>query len=207
MRGDVSVPPGRKPLVLYEDDVNYYRYFQGRGLGSSLVLTAAGPRAVVDGALSEDDVVPLVEDFVAEHPDFSADGARGVLAVTGYEGFCGDRSPSHATAKALASWLTGHGWTLASHTYGHIDLGRDSLRAVRRDLARWQALSAVLGPVDVLVYPFGSRPSVAGRRLLRDAGFTTQVDIDVRPKRDHVDGVTLLSRRPHEPTVGFKTAG
>jgi hypothetical protein len=193
--GTVRVPVGRKPLVLYEDDVNYYRYFTGRGLASGLVLTPAGPRALVDGTLSERDVVPMVEAFVAAHPLFSADGARGVLALTGYEGLFGDRDPRSAAVAALAGWLTSHGWTLASHTYGHITLASASLRVVRRDLAKWRAISSGLGPVDVLVYPFGSRPSAAARRVLRDAGFTVQVDIDVRPLRTARDGVTLLSRR------------
>ena len=201
-RGKVLVPPGRKPLVLYEDDVNYYRYFEGRGLASALVLTPQGPRAVVDGALSEDDVVPMVESFVAQHPEFSAEGARGVLALTGYEGFFGDRSRSLSSARALAAWLTRHGWTMASHTYGHIDLGRDSATAVRHDLARWDEMASALGPIDVLVYPFGARPSPSGRRLLRDAGFTIQVDIDIRPRRDVVDGVVLLSRR-HVDGISF----
>jgi hypothetical protein len=193
--GTVRVPPGRRPFVLYEDDVNYYRYFGGRGLASALVLTPDGPRAVVDGALSSRDVVPVVEGFVAAHPLFSADGARGVLALTGYEGFFGDRDATSPAVRALVGWLTTHGWTLASHTYGHITLASASLRVVRRDLARWQAIAPVLGPVDVLVYPFGSRPSAGVRRVLRDAGFTIQVDIDVRPQRTARDGVTLLSRR------------
>lgn len=193
--GTVRVPPGRKPLVLYEDDVNYYRYFSGRGLATALVLTPDGPRAVVDGALSGRDVVPMVEAFVAAHPLFSAEGARGVLALTGYEGFFGDRDPGSPAVRSLAGWLTAHGWTLASHTYGHITLGSASLRVVRRDLARWQSAATGLGPVDVLVYPFGSRPGAAARRVLGDAGFTIQVDIDVRPQRTVRDGVTLLSRR------------
>jgi hypothetical protein len=193
--GTVRVPPGRRPFVLYEDDVNYYRYFSGRGLASALVLAPDGPRAVVDGALSSRDVVPVVEEFVAAHPLFSADGARGVLALTGYEGLFGDRDATSPAVRDLAAWLTTHGWTLAGHTYGHITLGSASLRVVRRDLARWQATAPVLGPVDVLVYPFGSRPTAAVRRVLRDAGFTIQVDIDVRPQRTVRDGVTLLSRR------------
>src|SRR3954452_24146165 len=40
--GDVRVPRGRKPLVLQEDDVNYYAYFDGRGLASRLVLDGRG---------------------------------------------------------------------------------------------------------------------------------------------------------------------
>jgi peptidoglycan/xylan/chitin deacetylase (PgdA/CDA1 family) len=200
--GRVRVPVGRRPLVLYEDDVNYYRYFTGRGLASSLVATPDGPRAVVDGALSGDDVVPIVESYVTQHPAFSADGARGVLALTGYEGFFGHAAASPEVV-ALSSWLTRHGWTLASHTYGHIDLGRDSVAAVRRDLERWRAVAAPLGRVDVLVYPFGARPSASARRLLRDAGFTIQVDIDVRPRRAVVDGVTVMSRR-HVDGLSFQ---
>ena len=203
--GTVRVPPGRKPLVLYEDDVNYYRYFAGRGLASRLVLTDQGPRAVVDGALSDEDLVPMVDDFVADHPDFSADGARGVLALTGYEGFFGDRDPTSPAVGALASWLTSHGWTLASHTYGHITLASASRRTVLRDAGKWRAIAGGLGPVDVLVYPFGSRPSAANRRALRDAGFTIQVDIDVRAQRRVVDGVTLLSRR-HVDGLAFASA-
>jgi hypothetical protein len=193
--GTVRVPPGRKPLVLYEDDVNYYRYFEGRGLASGLVLTPDGPRAVVGGELSRLDVVPLVEAFVAAHPAFSADGARGVLALTGYEGFFGDRDADSPSVRRLVGWLTGHGWVIASHTYGHITLATAGRSAVLRDLEKWRSVAGVLGPVDVLVYPFGSRPPPAIRRLLRDAGFTTQVDIDIRPQRVVVDGVTLLSRR------------
>ena len=193
--GTVRVPPGRKPLVLYEDDVNYYRYFEGRGLASGLVLTAGGPRAVVGGELSRLDVVPLVEAFVATHPAFSADGARGVLALTGYEGFFGDRDADSPAVRGLVRWLTGHGWVIASHTYGHITLATAGRSAVARDLQRWRSVAGVLGSVDVLVYPFGSRPPPAIRRLLRDAGFTVQVDIDTRPQRVVVDGVTLLSRR------------
>jgi hypothetical protein len=200
--GTVRVPAGRRPLVLYEDDVNYYRYFSGRGLASRLVLTPSGPRALVDGALSDEDLVPMVEAFVVAHPLFSADGARGVLAVTGYEGLFGDPDPTSADVVLLATWLTARGWVLASHTYGHITLAGASRRTVLRDLASWRRVAEALGPVDVLVYPFGSRPSAANRRLLRDAGFSVQVDIDVRPRREIVDGVTLLSRR-HVDGIAF----
>ena len=38
------------------------------------------------------DLVPLLEDFIAEHPDFSYKGARAVLAFTGYQGVLGYRT-------------------------------------------------------------------------------------------------------------------
>lgn len=196
--GTVRIPPGRRPLVLVEDDVNYYRYFAGRGLASRLVLAGDRVLAEVDGALTDLDVVPLVEQAIAAHPEFSADGAKGVLAVTGYEGLLGEHDVTAARPrlKALTDRLRAAGWTFASHTFGHITLSRASPSSARRDTRRWRTLTGeLLGPVAVLVYPFGSRPSPAVRRALRDDGFTTQLDIDVRPRWDVIDGVVLMSRR------------
>ena len=206
--GTVRVPPGRRPVVLSEDDVNYYRYFAGRGLASRLVLSGDRVLAQVGDALTDQDVVPLVDEAVAAHPELSADGAKGVLALTGYEGLLGehDVKAAHERLRALADRLRATGWTFASHTFGHITLSRASLRSAKRDTERWRALTReLLGPVDVLVYPFGSRPSPAVRRELRDDGFTTQLDIDVRPRRDVVDGVVLMSRR-HVDGLAFTQA-
>ena len=203
--GNVRVPRGRKPLVLQEDDVNYYSYFAGRGLASRLVLDEAGrvkAEQDITGApvVTEDDVVPLVDEMVAAHPEFSADGAKGLLAVTGYEGLFGEHDLSDPAARhritALAAALRATGWVIASHTFGHINLSRDSLAVIARDTARWKQLTAgLLGPVHILVYPYGARPTAAGRRLLRDQGFTVQYDIDTRPWRAVEDGVVVMSRR------------
>jgi len=204
-RGDVRVPAGRKPLVLQEDDANYYAYFHGRGLASRLVVDAAGDveAEYVDASgthLTDQDVVPLVDEEVSKHPELSADGAKGLLAETGYEGLFGEhdltRPAARARVMALVARLRATGWVIASHTYGHINLSRDSLAVIARDTQRWKQLTAgLLGPVDILVYPFGARPTSAGRRLLRDAGFTVQYDIDTRPRRVIEDGVVLMSRR------------
>lgn len=70
--------------------------------------------------LTDHDLVPMVDEFVAGHPLFSADGTIGVLAVTGYEGVSGERvndrtapdwSATVKRAKALAARLRVTGWT------------------------------------------------------------------------------------------------
>ena len=52
----------------------------------------------------------------------------------------------------------------------------------------------VIGKTDLLIYPFGARPTAAGARLLRKAGFPIQFDIDVRPIRYRLGGATVMSR-------------
>jgi hypothetical protein len=200
--GTVTVPRGRKPLVLVEDDVNYYRYFDGRGLARRLVL---GPDDRVlaelpDGTLSDEDVVPLVEAAVTAHPEFSAQGARGVLAVTGYEGLLGEHDPDRPAARArltaLANRLRDTGWTFASHTWGHLDLSRNSEATIMTDTARWKALAgSTLGPVDILVYPYGARPAPSVIADLAKAGYPIQLDIDIVARQEHIAGATVMSRR------------
>jgi hypothetical protein len=199
--GTVRVPAGRKPLVLSEDDVNYYRYFAGRGLADRLVLDGDRVRAQVADRLTDEDVVPLVEAAIALHPELSAEGAKGVLAVTGYEGLLGEHDvatdpASRDRLRALADRLRATGWTFASHTFGHITLAQASVGSASRDTARWRTLTGdLLGPVDVLIYPFGSRPSPQVRRRLGAAGFRIQLDIDIRASHQVLDGVVLMSRR------------
>ena len=44
-----------------------------------------------DGSVStgDYDMVPLIDTFVKEHPDFSYHGRKGILAMTGYDGCSG----------------------------------------------------------------------------------------------------------------------
>ncbi|HVY10916.1 MAG TPA: hypothetical protein VHB18_12315 [Mycobacteriales bacterium] len=202
--GHVMVPRGRKPLVLSEDDVNYYGYFGGRGLAARLVVSRTGQvLAQTHGRhprTTTEDVVPIVDEFVARHPDFSVGGAKGVLAETGYEGLFGyhDLATSktqRAEVRTLATTLKSDGWLLASHTYGHIDLSHDSLATIAHDTTEWKRLAEpLIGKTDLLIYPFGARPTAAGARLLRKAGFPIQFDIDVRPIRYRLGGATVMSR-------------
>ncbi len=210
--GHVRVPAGRKPFVLSEDDVNYYSYEHGRGLGSRLVLANGAvkveePERRGGAKVTDHDLVPMVDEFVAAHPDFSAEGARGVLAPTGFEGLLGERveesaapdlARRRARVRTLAAALTSTGWTFASHSYGHIDFSTSSPARARRDVERWKALAEpLLGRTDVFIYPFGAEPPAASPvlRMLRKEGYRILCDIDVRPRLRHEDGLAVMSRR------------
>lgn len=215
--GTVRVPAGRKPFVLSEDDVNYYDYSRPRGQGWRLVLDPGGDVKVEvrddrGSRVTDEDLIPIVDAFVAAHPDFSADGAKGVLALTGYEGLFGERlntpsdpdfAGSDTRVAALAARLRATGWTLANHSYGHLDLSRSSTAQAQRDIQKWkERVVPFIGDTDIYVYPFGANPSPTVRAMLRDEGYNIQCNIDIAPRLTQVDGVTVMSRR-HIDGIAF----
>ncbi len=97
-RGEIRLPPGKKPFVLSQDDVSYYHYMDGDGFAQKLILDENGDvkntYAEDDGSISvgDYDLVPWIDTFVDAHPDFSYRGHKGIIALTGYEGVLGYRT-------------------------------------------------------------------------------------------------------------------
>lgn len=97
-RGEILLPPGKKPFVLSQDDVSYYHYMDGDGFAQKLILDENGDVKNTyieeDGTVSvgDYDMVPWIDTFVDEHPDFSYHGHKGIIALTGYEGVLGYRT-------------------------------------------------------------------------------------------------------------------
>ena len=75
-RGKIMVPEGKIPFVLSQDDVSYYHYMDGDGCASKLVLDENGEvkNEYVDAdgnvLVGDYDLVPLLDSFIKEHPDF-----------------------------------------------------------------------------------------------------------------------------------------
>ncbi len=142
--GTILLPPGKIPFVMSQDDLCYYEYMDGDGFASRMIVGEDGKptceMVMDDGSVSVGsyDLVPLLEDFITEHPDFSYRGARAVLAFTGYQGVLGYRTdPSYEssnpnyeadkeTVRQVAQCLRDNGWELASHSWGHINFGERS---------------------------------------------------------------------------------
>ena len=98
--GEILLPPGKTPFVLSQDDVCYYHYMDGDGYATKLIVDDKGKirneYVEDDGSISvgDYDMVPLIDRFVEEHPDFSYRGAKGIVALTGYNGILGYRTDS-----------------------------------------------------------------------------------------------------------------
>ena len=166
----LRLPPGKKPLILSQDDVCYYDYMAGDGFAQRLDLDKTGRvTAIVDGQPTRDgDLVPILDDYVEAHPGFSYRGAKGILAVTGYEGIFGYRitdlqgqelADAQARAKAVCDRLKETGWRIASHSYTHNSYFQDgsvTMEQLQYDTGRWRRdIEPVTGPTNLYVTPFG----------------------------------------------------
>ena len=191
-RKEIRLPDGKKPFVLSQDDVSYYHYMKGDGFAEKLIVDDNGEVKNTyledDGSVStgDYDMVPLIDSFVKEHPDFSYHGHKGIIALTGYEGVLGYRTDevyrtkeeSRLTAyqkafletnpdfdfdaevkqaTAVADAMKENGWEFASHTWGHINPVAYGYDATVQDTQRWlENVAPVTGDTDVLIFAFGA---------------------------------------------------
>ncbi len=223
---EINLRPGKKPLVISQDDVSYYDYMKKDGFANRIILTEDGKitcqMALDDGSVTTGafDMVPLIDDFVKEHPDFSYQGAKGLIALTGYEGILGYRtndpdSPTYEEDKKVVSKVAeamkAEGWEFASHSWGHKNMQEITLDHLKRDTQRWlDEVAPLIGGTDILVFPFGvdiettvGTYSSDKYKYLKSKGFNVFCGVYSKPwmhiKKDYVrmtrqpiDGQALL---------------
>ena len=189
--GEILLPPGKIPFVLSQDDVCYYHYMDGDGYATKLVVDDEGKvrneYVEDDGSISvgDYDMVPLIDRFVEKHPDFSYRGAKGIVALTGYNGILGYRTDqSYETrpddldenkvewlnahpdfslekeregAKKVAQAMKDEGWLFASHTWGHQNVGQISLETLQADTQKFKDnVDPLIGGTDIIIFAFGT---------------------------------------------------
>ncbi len=189
---ELYLPKGKKPLIISLDDLNYYSTMKGRGFADKLVLGTDGNVAtevITPSGATEitrnGDVVPILDDFVKAHSDFSLDGAKGTIAVTGFEGLLGYRTEAESptrlgeieAAKKIVKRLKETGWLFASHSYSHahnFQTGSITLGEVKADSTKWKdEVGSIVGPTDIFIGPFGQifKPDDPRREYLVSEGY------------------------------------
>ncbi|NLA88027.1 MAG: hydrolase [Clostridiales bacterium] len=177
----LMLPEGKKPLIISYDDTNYYDYMYTNGFTHKLVIRndeiwSYGLDPSGKEVYSQDlDAITILDKFIKEHPDFSLNGAKGCLCLTGYEGILGYRTMTDTkgmtaemearrqseikAVKPIVAKLKETGWYFGSHSWGHINLSTSSISAVQADTQRWlNEVGSLVGPTTLYFYPFGARP-------------------------------------------------
>lgn len=190
VKGSIMLPPGKKAFVMSEDDVCYYEYMEGAGFADKMIIGDDGRPTLhytdKDGNefVGDYDLVPILDKFIDEHPDFSYKGHKACLVFTGYNGVLGyrtdesydpnseyydpkleqghdveaERKEAIEVMKALAE----DGYDLGSHSWGHRDLGTIEMDRFKKDCDRWNRNVAPLikeatgSQPDIIIFPKGA---------------------------------------------------
>ena len=194
---NLTVPVGKKPLIIVIENLTYsataYDYGTCRQLvlndsgqvcGQYVTLDENGDEEVVISRTCE--CIGILDQFVELHPDFTFDGAKGIISISGYESVFGyvisedeidDRNAALATQNMpsidptpeeiaanqetvikIADALKDEGWQFASCTYGYLPDARScTLEEIQADTEKWlEQIAPLLGEVHMIVYPGGN---------------------------------------------------
>lgn len=173
------LPAGKKPIILTQTHCNYYSYMvdpdrdgqpdkDGAGFASKLCWKNGfyNERVTEDGSTVTGafDLVPLLENFISLHPDFSYKGARAILAFSGYDGIFGYRINSdklsssaldkeRSDAAFVMQKLREAGYTMACYTYDNVDYSVLGASEIEEDIELWQQeIAPIVGNTDILVF-------------------------------------------------------
>ena len=186
----LMLPQDKKPFVLSVDDWSYYHSYDGKGYADKAVIDENGDvkcqytDASGNVSVGDYDVVPRMNTFLKEHPDGAYKGARGMLAMTGYNGLFGYRTDvaykthenlqsdqqafldSHpdfnyddevTQAKKIADALKSECWEFACHTWGHLSVTGKSVETLSADQDRWQnTVANIVGKTDTIIFAHGN---------------------------------------------------
>lgn len=176
----LKLPKGKKPLVFTFDDVTYDSRKMGKGMVDKIIVDEDGYVCTYtehkDGTVVvsyDNELFPIINSFVREHPDFTYHGGRGTLFFTGFDGILGYRTQSNpiddaeaalgldrnveiAKAKVVVEALRAEGWTFGSHSYNHSHMTRLSAEKFKWDTDTWlEEVGSIIGETKLFCWPFG----------------------------------------------------
>lgn len=213
------LPQGKKPLILSVENLNYSSVANGDGVATRLALDKNGNVGAVytdengHDLIGAYDVIPVLEQFIEEHPDFSYQGARGIISLSGSAGAFGylveeDSDPNWQenaqTVEAIAQKLREDGWSFAASGYSYQWMGDMSYDTLKEDVTKWQnSIGSLIGTCNVLLYPYGSEVSYDTEKaaFLIDQGFRYLVG--TWANGDHIEVNDTYLRQTRRMVIGY----
>ncbi|MBO4604248.1 MAG: hypothetical protein J5657_02970 [Clostridiales bacterium] len=189
----LTIPVGKKPVVIMIDNLTYGLATVGDGVCTKLTLNDKGEilseYTTGDGEVKsgrEYEAIGILDSFVSQHPDFSFDGVKGTIAVSGFEsvfGYVVSRNQADyrqktsesmgldpvsytddeikancKTVSNIAAALKDNGWQFASNTYAFFNSAKnEKIDSIKKDTQLWlDEIGSLLGEVHMISYPNGN---------------------------------------------------
>ena len=249
VENDIYLPEGKKAFVLSFDDLSYYHSYDNYGYASKLLLDENGK--VINEYIDADgnvhygayDYVPILDQFIEDHPDASYRGAKATVALTGYNGVLGYRTDEtysfdnidnpdidknkrqwlkdhpefsleaeRTAAKEVADAMKANGWTFASHTWGHLNVGSKSLAGLKADNEKWQKnVAPIVGETNVIIFAHGTdldnwpKYDLSNEKVayFMSQGFDVFCNVDSNEHRTYFGGTYLRQGRRNLDGIRF----
>lgn len=206
-RKKIMLPVGKKPLVLSVDDV---AYAYGDGFAQRLSLDEKGQLTYQvknpQGEtiyMPDGDVMGVVDAFVKEHPDFSYQGHKGTIALTGFQGAFGydyEDTEQAEQIRLVSAALKEQGWSFACHSYTHNRVNNFygpgcSEEKISYDVNKWlKQVVPCIGSTRLFIAPFGYRVQQPALQCILDAGFQVYCTVDNKIYNELNRDYALMSR-------------
>ena len=206
-RKKIMLPVGKKPLVLSIDDV---AYAYGEGFAQRLLVDESGELVYqVENPQGETvympdgDVMGVVDAFVEKHPDFSYQGHKGTIALTGFQGAFGydyEDAEQAEEIRRVSSALKEKGWSFACHSYTHNRVNNFygpgcSEEKISYDVNKWlRQVVPCIGSTRLFIAPFGYRVQQPALQCILDAGFQVYCTVDNKVYNELNEDYALMSR-------------
>lgn len=214
-----KLPQGKKPLVISVENLNYSSVANGDGVATRLALDKNGEVGAVytdengHDLIGAYDVVPVLEQFIEEHPDFSYQGARGVISLSGVNGAFGylveedsdpDWEENAQIVQQIADKLREDGWRFASTGYSYQYMGDMSYDTLKEDITKWQdSIGSLIGECNILMYPYGSEVSYDTEKAVFLIGQGFRYLVGLWANGDHIEVNDTYLRQTRRMVTGY----
>lgn len=167
----LCLPKNKKPLLLSFDNVTYKSSYQNSGNVDKIIIdrnnnfaTYTTKKSIQDRVMYDNEFIPILENFIFEHPDFSYNSARGIIFLTGENGVLGYKTNSkNASAKIeskkvleVVNKLKISGWEFGCNNYRYKDINNTADIEFIKDLSLWQKeIKPIIDNTPLFAFPQG----------------------------------------------------
>lgn len=189
------LPQNKRPIILSFDNVTYKSNYQNLGNIDKIIVdrnnnlaSYTTKKSIQDRIQNDNEFMLILENFIAEHPDFSFLNSRGIIFLTGENGILGYNTNSKNSSSRVerkrvlevVQKLKTLGWKFGCNGYTFKKESSLSDIEFAKDINLWKKeIMDIVGFTPLFAYPYGTKSdSQTKSKILQDNGFQVLFTID-----------------------------